>query len=427
MMSTTVAELTESTLEKMQNAGFDAAQVSVSVSEQDELSISHNEPSLLRSTEDHAMTLTGIVDQRKATMALTDLSPGTVETGVTELLERARLAPQDEANRVSKNQTGHFEQGPLTADRDLMALKIEELLEFRQSETPKMQIEEGSATHRIVRECLMTSGGSKLSCIVGSYELGVFGSANDGENTSSFNYTGGTANDLAGAHASDLFGIGQMMRDTEHQINTRSIPGNFVGDIILAPTAVDDLLMWLHSQLQDFSLISDSSLYKNRVGTQIASEQLSIRSRFDAPGHAPYTNDAFTADQLTLVDRGKLLCLTPSFYGSLKTGLRHTPVSSGWSIDAGDTEREKMISDISQGAMVNRLSMGSPGPNGDFSGVIKNSFYIEDGESGQALSETMISGNMAGMLNDIVSISVEHMDLGSADFPWIRIAGLNFS
>ena len=52
---------------------------------------------------------------------------------------------------------------------------------------------------------------------------------------------------------------------------------------------------------------------------------------------------------------------------------------------------------------------------------------IENGEVGQALSETMIAGNMASMLNDIVGISKEHLDLGGEDFPWIRIANLNFS
>jgi PmbA protein len=71
--------------------------------------------------------------------------------------------------------------------------------------------------------------------------------------------------------------------------------------------------------------------------------------------------------------------------------------------------------------------MGSPGANGDFSGVIKNSFVIENGEQGQALSESMISGNMAEMLKDISGVSKEHLDLGGEDYPWIRIPNLHFS
>ena len=62
---------------------------------------------------------------------------------------------------------------------------------------------------------------------------------------------------------------------------------------------------------------------------------------------------------------------------------------------AGKTPRAQMVADVQRGALVGRLSMGSPAPNGDFSSVVKNSFLIEDGIAGQALSETMITGNIA--------------------------------
>ena len=74
-----------------------------------------------------------------------------------------------------------------------------------------------------------------------------------------------------------------------------------------------------------------------------------------------------------------------------------------------------------------RFSMGSPGANGDFSGIIKNSFIIENGEVGGALAETMVAGNMAAMLENVSGISQEHIDFGGEDFPWLRIPGLHFS
>lgn len=426
-MSVDITALAESALNQLKAIGFAAAQVSAGISEQDELNVSHNEPSLLRSTEDYSISLTGIVDGRKASMALTDLSEGTIEAGIATLFERAQLAPQDDANTVSENQTGHFEQGPLTADGNLMATKVSELLAFREAETPTMQIEEGAASHRVSRSILLTSGGSRITSTIGSYSLSVMGTATDGENSSSFNYTGGMANDLASAPAQELFGIGEMLRETEQQIATESFSENFKGDIILAPTAVGDLLGWLLGQLQDMALISDSSLYRESVGEVISNELLTIRSRFDAPGHAAYTADGFIAEPLTLLDQGKLTCLLPGLYGSRKTGVAHTPSTSGWLIEPGESAKSDMISSITKGAMVNRLSMGSPAANGDFSGVIKNSFKIENGALGAALSETMINGNMASMLNDIVSISAEHLDLGGEDFPWIHVRNLHFS
>jgi len=59
--------------------------------------------------------------------------------------------------------------------------------------------------------------------------------------------------------------------------------------------------------------------------------------------------------------------------------------------------------------------------------VIKNSFTIRDGEVGHALSETMISGNVAQMLRDVGAVSAQRIDVGVWVLPWLRVEGLHFS
>jgi PmbA protein len=86
-----------------------------------------------------------------------------------------------------------------------------------------------------------------------------------------------------------------------------------------------------------------------------------------------------------------------------------------------------MVGGVKRGALVGRLSMGAPAPNGNFSGVIKNSFALENGEVKQALAETMITGNMADMLRDIVAVSREVHEGAGTRLPWLRVAKLHFS
>ena len=125
---------------------------------------------------------------------------------------------------------------------------------------------------------------------------------------------------------------------------------------------------------------------------------------------------------------GRLMTLTPSLYASRKTGLPHVPVAAGgWEIGAGTTPRSELAAGIARGAWVGRLSMGNPASNGDFSGVIKNSFVISGARLGPALSETMISGNIAQMLCDVVAVSRERIDSGALQLPWLRVANLHFS
>ena len=197
--------------------------------------------------------------------------------------------------------------------------------------------------------------------------------------------------------------------------------------MVLTPGAVTDLLSWLLGQLGDMQLLSGSSVYAEQVGELIASPLVTVRSRFDGPGLAPVTADAFVAQPLTLIEQGRLTTLLPSLYGSRKTGRAHCPSGSGWCIDTGTTPCAELSQGIAHGAWVGRLSMGRPAANGDFSGVIKSSFEIVDGALGDPLSEVMISGNMADMLRQVEAVSSESLDTGDEDLPWIRIGGLHFS
>ena len=418
----------EHALALMRAAGFEHAQVTAAHSQLSELNVNHNEPSLLRSTDSRKLSLLGIVDGRMASTEVADLDAQAVRARIAGLFADAAAAPRDEANAVSSGQHARIVKGPQEAQLDTLAAKMGELLAFRQRETPKMIVEEADAKHTLYRWQTLTTGGSDLGGSVGWYGMGVFGTARDGRQTSSFNYTGGDTDDLASAPAFAHFGIGDMMRETERQIRTEPLGAKFVGEVVLTPNAVASLLTWLLAQLGDTQLIAGSSLYKDSVGRTIASPLLSLRSRFDAPGVAPVSVDGFVAPALDVVVAGELRALTPSLYGSRKTGLPHVPVApSGWEIAAGQTDREQLFAGVSRGAVVGRLSMGNPAANGDFSGVIKNSFRVTDGVVGPALAETMVAGNMARMLRDIVAVSRERIDSGGLALPWLRIANLHFS
>jgi PmbA protein len=426
-MDKTLQDILEITLGKLNKLGFDSSQVTLTSSTQDELNIAHNAPSLLRSTEDYDLSIMAIIDGRRANASLSDLSEAAIDVQINELLDRARLAPQDDANAVSFEESGYFERGPQQSELTQLTQKVTELLDYRQENTAKMSIDEGAAAHILTRECLLTSGGTQLSSSIGYYELMVSGTATDAGQCSSFNYTGGTSNDLSVAHAVEFFGIKEMLEDSVNQIHTQPLGDKFQGVAIFSPGAVTDILSWLLEQLSDYALIADSSIYKNAVNTLIASPLLSIQSCFDGPGNCAYNSDGFNTPALELVSAGNLGALLPSFYGSRKTGVIHTPVASDWSVCPGESSREELINSVQQGALINRLSMGTPSANGDFAAVMKNSFAIKDGKVGTAISESMVSGNMADMLRDISGVSAESIDYGSEQLPWIRVPSLYFS
>ncbi len=425
--ATSLREPAEGALALMRARGFDQAQVTASSTREDELNIADGEPSLLRSTDSRRLALTGIVDGRRAATELTEFGAQAIREGVDELLAAAAAAPRDAANQVSSGQRARIVQGPQQADIDLLTEKARELLEFFRRETPKVNIRESVVAHTLARSHTLTSAGSDLEASVGHHTLSAFGMARDGPKVSSFDYTGGSCHEMD-RDASEYFGIAGMLRDLERQLDARPFESKFVGDVILTPAAVADFVSWFLGQLCDVQLIAGSSLYRDRVGEAVASPLLTLRSRFDAPGVTALTADAFVAPPVEILRRGVLTTLTPSLYGSLKTGLPHVPTAaSGWELLAGDAPRSQLIADTPRGALVGRLSMGVPASNGEFSGVIKNSFAIAGGKLGPALSETMISGNVARMLIDVAGVSRERLDTGAFLLPWVRIGNLHFS
>jgi PmbA protein len=412
-------------LQRLRARGFEHAQVGVGEHRRCELNLAHNEPSLLRSNTTRKVSASAIVDGRRASAEGTDLSSDGLDQLVEALWQSAGSAPRDEAHAVSSNQHAHIARGPRQADPQALAGALRALLQWRAAHTPTVMIEEALAAHRHVRSLVLTSGGSRIATDQGWCEMSVFGLAREDGRTSSFNYAGGTADALA--DVPQAFGVARVMQDLARQVRTRPVGGRFVGDVVLSPAAMADLVGWLLEQLGDGPLIDGSSLYRHRVGDAIASPLLTLCSRHDGPGCSPVTPDAFVAPASRLLDAGRLTQLAPSFYGSRKTGVAHTPVAEGWELLPGATPLAEMLAAVPRGALVDRLSMGEPAPNGDFSGVVKNSFAIDGGRVGDALAETMVSGNVARMLLDVVAVSAERIDSGSQALPWVRIGGLHFS
>lgn len=426
MQAFAVDRAAEQVLAALQARGFEHAQVRVSETARCELNLAHNEPSLMRSTAERRVAATGIVDARRASAETGDLGPDGLAALVDALWQAARNAPRDEANAVSAGQHARLEGGPGQADPQALAGALREVMDWRAAHAPSAMIEEALAAHVHERFQVVTSGDSAIAGELGWCEISMMGLAREGTLSSSFNETSGQAHALQGAPA--RFGIDRMLRDLTRQVHARPLGTRFEGEVILAPGAVRDLLDWLMMQLSDLPLIEGSSLFRERVGQVVASPLLTLQSRFDAPGCVPLSADAFLAPPTVLLDAGRLTQVMPSLYGSRKTGLPHRPVAAqGWQLLPGTSALADMIAAVPRGALVDRLSMGRPGPNGDFAGVVKNSFLIEGGQVGGALSETMIQGNVACMLRDVAAVSAERIDTGSLALPWLRIPGLNFS
>ena len=63
----------------------------------------------------------------------------------------------------------------------------------------------------------------------------------------------------------------------------------------------------------------------------------------------------------------------------------------------------------------------------DFSGVAKNSFYVEDGKVRFPVNETMVAGNFVDLLHNVRAVGATAVNFGSQAFPAIAASGVTIS
>lgn len=189
--------------------------------------------------------------------------------------------------------------------------------------------------------------------------------------------------------------------------------------------------MLISNYISDGVVINGTSLWLDKVGEQVASDKLTISKKpFDERivcGERG-TQDGFRTEDVTLIEKGVLKTHSLSLYAANKTG-RPVVKNTGWSlvVEPGDKPLSEIIKSVDKGLILGGYSGGEPGANGEFSGVAKNSFYIENGEIKYALSETMVNGNLGDVFKNVRDISKEIVCDGSSVVPYIAVDGVVIS
>jgi len=226
--------------------------------------------------------------------------------------------------------------------------------------------------------------------------------------------------------------VERLIKQSEEQINLQPLKGKFIGDIIITPECLNDFIYFLTGiTLYDGSLISGTSLFKNKLNRQVANPKFTLHSKpvsDEIINNYFVTDDGYKAFNNTIINKGILKSFLLSQYGAKKTGKERAINSGGaYIVEPGNTPYKKLVQSTEEGLLLCRFSGGMPGNNGDFSGVAKNSYYIKDGEIQYPVNEVMVSGNLFDLFMNINAISSERIDDGNSILPWIKSTGFTIS
>ena len=422
----------QSAVSALQDAGADKAQANVSYTVTHEFNVDGGEFSLFRTLFDKQLAMTAIEGGKKGTVAQNRYDEKTIAESAKACLEAAASAQPDENwDFAPVSQNEDFVLGQVKPDTDKLFFRCQELMAGVRERFPKIIMEQMIVAHKEVYRAQANSYGVLFSAHEGCYEVQLMFSGHDGDKASSFFGSGVIADSLDKPFL-ELGSIAEDLENVEKQIETTVVDGKFEGTMVLMPGCVVSLFYTL---LSDFAgeggLLSGTSPWKDKLGEKVADERITISL---APLDerivcgSRITGEGFRAENFDIIKDGKLNAFYLGLYAANKLQLpRGKNDSFNVVIAPGNKPIADIIASIDKGILVGRFSGGQPSSNGDFSGVAKNSFLIENGKIGPALSETMIAGNMADMLNRLRAISSEQVADGMMALPYMAFDGITIS
>ena len=425
----TAANLLDGMLQKQK---IDKYSYTLTQSEKQELNLENGSFKLLRTVFNNTTYLQVFLGAKVGSASGNEMTEG----GLTGLVDAARAAAEsaseDPCHDLAPDQGKDvFRQGVWEPDLDRFIERIKEFLSTVAKEYPKVRIMAAIGSFDRWNWFSRNSNGTVFEDFAGQYHFSVELCASDGEKTTGLDYTGLSMKTLD----QPLIEMGEIRRhleDIQNSLEPEPLQGKFEGTVILTPDAAADFIfMLLSNYVCDGVIIDGTSQWLNKVGEQVADEKLTVTLD-------PYderivigerkTARGFRSEKVTLIDRGVLKTHWLSLYGANKTGrpvVKNT--GSDLVIAAGEQTLAEMIASIDKGLILGGFSGGQPGTNGEFSGVAKNSFLIENGKVKGAVTETMVNGNLGEIVKHIRGISKEQLCSGGSVVPYIAVDGIVIS
>ncbi len=401
--------------------------------EKREFNVDGNEFSLFRTLFTRSVSITVFVEQRKGSVSINKFDREEIAKAVENCIESAKSAMPDEsweiAPFIGKKE---FNGGVLTPDTDKLFFRAKELLENIKEKHPTVITEQMIVDYKSQKGVYMSTEGNEYYISNGSYSASLMYSAHEGEKSTSF-YSSDVTVDNLDKPFIECAMIEKELSDIEKQIHTKPTEGKFEGRVIFAPNCVASTVFGnvCSNFAGDSAMLEGTSVWKDKLGKSVADKRISVsfkpRDSRIINGQN-FTNEGFLAEDYDFIKNGVLQSFMISQYVANKTKNKRAPNTS-WDmiIESGSTPLEEMIKSVKKGVLIGRFSGGSPGANGEFSGVAKNGFMIENGKIVSALSETMISGNLADMLFNLVDISKETLEDGGMVVPYMSFDGITIS
>lgn len=413
---------------KIKEKGADKGQVFVTESETREFNVDSGEFTLFRTLYTQDINIIVYKNQRKGAYYTNRLDEESVNSAVDMAMASMESGEQDEAYDIAPYQgeiAAH--KGVYEPDADMLFTRTKELVDDIKKNHPSIMIKQLTVSHN--KRHMVFSNTNKTLCdeYIGSYFVSLGIAAHEGDITTSLLMSRVKTDNLDKPFI-ELGNIRAHLKMTEAQLAMKPMEGKFTGTMVVTPDCIGNFIFYLGGLVSNYSVLNGTSIWLDKLGEQVTDPGVTIK--IDPNNERlvcgeTLSFDGFKSEPYYLIKEGKLESFMINQYTSQKTGYKMAENGSFSVVaEAGDKTVDEIIKSIDKGIIVGGFSSGEPGINGDFSGVAKNSFLIENGKVTKPVTEVMINGNVAEMFMNLAGISKETVCDGMDVLPYMAFNGI---
>ncbi|MDR1328126.1 MAG: TldD/PmbA family protein [Oscillospiraceae bacterium] len=428
-MKDKLMEIAEYALAELKKRGADGANVVVNHVLADNLQAEYGEMSMMQTAVGASISIRALIGGRRGNYSMNGIDRESVDLSVKSAIEAAEVSEPDEAEIIPESFGDYdYELGPTEGEPEKLYDGARDFIDGCARDYPKIAIEKLNMSFSDSHGVYANSNGSRYYGRGGNYTLSAGFVARDGDKVTTGSGVGYSAPDLNKSAFEREF-VRRTLSDCVKQLDPVPMSGKFVGKLLLSPECFESILSTaLSLGASDSPMIMGISPWIGKTGEKVASESLSVTCDPFDPRliFPPRVSDGHILEEQKIIEDGNLTSYMLSRYGALKTKLPRAKCTSCAIVKPGERSYLNILADIDDGLLLNSFTGGSPAPNGDFSFVTRQSFRIRGGEIGEAVNETMISGNIFDMIKNIIGISRETVDDGCL-MPWVAFEGVTIS
>ncbi len=369
--------------------------------------------------------------------------PKTINETCADAITLAKASPRDENNVLPQHEETKYVSG--IYDPASEEFKIESaieqavrMLDIARSIDKRLILGNGEFSVHIATRALINSSGVSWEEPESLFVYYALATAHDGEKVSNMDYQ------FDATRRADAIDVEPITRRAcENALGSLGAKKgvSFNGQIVLSPNAAQSLLASLILfQANAKNVLRGMSRWKDALGSTVASDLISVVDDGRLPngvGTASFDREGVAHKRLELITNGKLASFMHNTYTATALGLENTGHAAGsarsvpgigpsnFEILPGDKSKDQLISEIDKGVLVTRFSGRADPVSGDFSGVAKGGYLIENGRIARPISGTLIAGNAFEALKSLSGVSRERERVFSLTLPYLRLEGIS--